>query len=282
MSNPGRPLVSIITPSFNQAAFLPETLASVAAQTYPRIEHVVMDGGSTDGSVEIIQAWAATHPIIWRSQRDGGQADAIRLGAEVSGGEIITWLNSDDIYLDNGVIADVVAAFEAGARVVTGMGWYLDGSGGRERRIPVSARQVSHEVLRYVDWVLQPATFIARDLFLDCAIDTSLHYAFDWDLFIRLSARTRFTVLDREIAGYRRHDAGKTESGAGRRQRELLEVVRRHNGRLSPAYLLLAPVVAAHLAAERLPSTGYRLATKALNTYAKATQKLTGGRGIQY
>ena len=92
------PLVSILTPSFNQAAWLGDNLRSVACQTYPDIEHVVMDGGSTDGSVDILRA--AGDSIVWRSEPDRGQSDAINKAFSLSHGEIIGWINSDDAYFD--------------------------------------------------------------------------------------------------------------------------------------------------------------------------------------
>jgi glycosyltransferase involved in cell wall biosynthesis len=276
------PLVSIITPSFNQAAFLSETLRSVASQDYPRIEHIVMDGGSTDGSAEIIRRWARTHAIVWRSHRDEGQADAIRQGAELASGDIIAWLNSDDVYLDPSVVSDVVAVFRSGARIVTGGGWYIDEEGRRLEHIAVRPERIIHETLRYVDWILQPATFVERALFLSCPLDTSLRFAFDWDFFIRLTALAPATPIHRDLAGYRRHREGKTISGGGRRQRELLEVTRRYHGRLSAPYLVLSGFVVAHLVAERLPPDLYARAERLLHRLADLIQRATRGRGIQY
>ena len=213
------PLVSIITPSFNQAPYLEATLRSVALQDYPRIEHIIMDGGSSDGSVDVIRRWAESHDITWQSERDAGQADAIQRGAEMASGEIVGWLNSDDVYLDDRAISDVVAAFDGGLSIVTGAGWHLTEEGERLRRIPVYPDRISHDTLRCVDWVLQPATFVRRELFLKHPLDTSLHFAFDWDFFIRITRDAIPIAIDRDIAGYRLHRAGKSVSGGSRRQR---------------------------------------------------------------
>jgi glycosyltransferase involved in cell wall biosynthesis len=277
------PLVSIVTPSYNQAAYLLDTLRAVATQDYPRIEHIVMDGGSTDGSVELIQRWVGEgHKITWRSEPDGGQADAINRGAALAHGEIVAWLNSDDVYLDRYVLTDVVAKFSEGVQIVTGGGWYLRDDGEPEEFIPVFPERMDRATLEFVDWLLQPATFIRRDLFRRFPLDTSLHYAFDWDLFIRLAGVTNPTPIFRDIAGYRRHDTGKTISGGGRRQLELLEVTRRYQGRFSRGYLELLPIVLAHQLAGRAPVPIRSRLVGLLNGIAEQSRRLTHGRGIPY
>jgi glycosyltransferase involved in cell wall biosynthesis len=257
-------------------------LESVAAQDYPFVEHIVVDGASTDGSVEIIQSWALTHPIRWVSGPDNGQADAIRRGAEMATGTIVAWLNSDDVYLGPSVISDVVDLFNAGALVVTAGGWYLSESGKRLRRIRVRADRIDHAALRCTDWILQPATFFTAEAFRSVPIDTGLHYAFDWDLFIKLSDRMTFTPLDRDLAGYRIHGKAKTVSGAAKRQEELLEVIRRYHGRGSARYQLLRAVVAIHRASRLLPDPLSRLASWLLHRFAEATHAMTNGRGIPF
>lgn len=275
------PLVTIITPSFNQARFLRATLESVSGQDYPNVEHIVLDGASTDGSVELLREWASTHSIQWTSQPDGGQADAIQQGVALARGEIIAWLNSDDTYLYPGVISDVVAEFRRGARIVSGGGWYLNEGGRPIAAIPVEADRLAHATLRYVDWILQPATFVEAALMRQCPLDVTLHYAFDWDLFIRLTALAPAVPIYKELAGYRIHQSGKTVSGGARRQRELLRVVRRYHGRRSRAYLMLLPVVAGHELASMLPPRLGRKVAFVLNQLAIATLRLLNGRGIQ-
>lgn len=276
------PLVSIITPSFQQGPYLEATLRSVTDQDYPLMEYIVMDGGSTDGSVEILRSWAERHDITWRSERDAGQADAIQRGVEMASGEIVGWLNSDDVYLDDHVISDVVKAFDAGVSIVTGAGWHLTEEGKRTSRIPVHADRVSHDVLRCVDWVLQPATFVRRELFLRYPLDRSLHFAFDWDFFIRITQDAEPVVIDRDIAGYRLHPTGKSLSGGGPRRRELLEVTRRYNGRLSLRYATLLVVTRLHTLADALPTRPGRSLRRRLMRFAGTTQRWTNGRGIQW
>jgi glycosyltransferase involved in cell wall biosynthesis len=274
------PRISIVTPSFNQAAYLTETLQSVSEQDYPNIEHIVIDGGSTDGSVEIIESWARDHEIRWSTGPDGGQADAIQRGVEIATGSIVAWLNSDDVYLGRHAVSTVAELFGHGAKMVTAGGWFLDPSGERTRRIRVRAERLDNRTLRHVDWVLQPATFVRRDLFLEVPIDISLRYAFDWDFFVRLTQLAEFTVLEEDIAGYRLHRAGKTLSGALQRQIELLEVTRRYHKRSSIQYAFMLAVTWTYRAAARLPGPLDTFVAHLLTYFARGTQELMGGRGI--
>ena len=156
-------LVSIITPSFNQVSYLEQTIQSVLNQDYADIEYLVIDGASTDGSAEIIKKHASRF-AYWVSEKDSGQADAINKGMARAKGEIVAWLNSDDVFLDEHVVSDIVAAFAPGVDIVTAAGWYLTEGGSRIHRIPVYPERLSYDVLRCVDWVLQPATFFRREL----------------------------------------------------------------------------------------------------------------------
>ena len=146
-----KPLVSVLTPSFNQGRFLKNFLRTVATQDYPSIEHIVLDGGSTDDSVAILRTWNEKHDIRWLSEPDRGQADAIQRGIAMSSGDIVTWLNSDDFYLHPTVISSAVAAFSRGANVVTAGGWYVSEYGRHTRRIPVRRSRLTHAKLKCVD-----------------------------------------------------------------------------------------------------------------------------------
>jgi len=239
-----------------------------------------MDGGSTDDSVEVLRNWAESHAIEWHSGADNGQADAIQRGLELAHGEVVAWLNSDDVYLDRTAVSSAVSHFSNAASVVTGGGWYLSEAGLRLSRIPVRAGRLDYRTLSCLDWVLQPATFMRRDLLRDCPLDTNLHYAFDWDLFVRLSAVTKFIPVDSEWAGYRRHDGGKTISGGAHRRRELIEVIARYHGK-SGRYAVMRLTDFGLRAAERLPAVPRRAADRLIHTLADISNELTNGRGIQ-
>jgi len=133
MSESELPLVSIVTPTYNQAAFLPETIDTVLSQDYPNIQYIVMDGGSKDGTVEILESYGSR--LEWVSERDGGQSDAVNKGFQRARGQIFTFLNADDIYYPGAVRAAVEAfARQPEAGVVYGNAWYTNEDGSRLRR----------------------------------------------------------------------------------------------------------------------------------------------------
>ena len=273
-------LLTVVTPSYNQAAFLPATLQSVADQDYPRIEHIVVDGGSTDGSVEILRSWDR-HPIRWISEPDHGQADAINKGIAMASGDAFAWLNSDDIYLDPQAVSaamDVLRDHD----VVTGGGRSIAVDGSFRHRIPVHADRLSRSQIRHTDWVLQPATFMNMELARRFQLDPSLRWAMDWDLFIRVADVATFTPLDREIAGYRYHPDSKTVGGGGARKRELARVIARYHGRASLVYAGTAVGAAAMMLGERLPGRMGSSLRQASKEIGVRSDRRTNGHGIPF
>jgi len=194
-----RPLVSILTPSFNQAAWLPHNLASVACQTYPRIEHIVMDGGSTDGSVEVLRA--AGGSVIWVSEPDRGQSHAVNKAFGASHGEIIGWINSDDAYFDCRVIEDIVTAFQEYPEVDVVYGHLAqvapDGTIIWLNWVP----RFSERLLRIVNFIGQPVAFMRRRALPDPMLDESFDFTMDYALWLRLvEAGARFMRINRITA----------------------------------------------------------------------------------
>jgi glycosyltransferase involved in cell wall biosynthesis len=180
------PLVSIVTPSYNQAQFLEQTILSVLGQDYPAIEYIIVDGGSSDGSLEIIQRYADSL-AWWVSEPDSGQAEAINKGLQRSRGEIVAWLNSDDLYLP-GSISQVVDVFvkDSSLGMVYGDAITID-AGGR----PLGR-------FSFGDWSLpdligfriicQPAVFMRRSVLEKAGyLDRSLHFMLDHQLWIRMA-----------------------------------------------------------------------------------------------
>ena len=206
------PLISIVTPSYNQARFLEDTLRSVVAQGYPRTEHIVIDGGSSDGSVDIIRRYAP-HLRSWVSEPDRGQSHAINKGLAQAHGDVLTWLNSDDTYLPGAL--DEVGRFFAGhpdVDLVYGDYVYTDAAGRPMRRRHVFDT-IAYESLLYHDYLGQPAVFFRRGLFEKVGpLDESLHYCMDWDLFLRMWRVCRPRHLPKVLATYRLDHAAKSNA----------------------------------------------------------------------
>jgi glycosyltransferase involved in cell wall biosynthesis len=203
------PLVSVLTPSFNQARWLDENLASVQAQTYPNIEHIVMDGGSTDGSVELLRSQAFAN-VRWWSEPDAGQSHALNKAFRASRGEIIGWINSDDAYFQPDAIADAVSFFSGhpNVDVVYGHAALVDSDG-----LCLQAMWTppySRRLLRCINYVIQPAAFVRRSAIGAYLADERYQYAMDRELWLRLAASHRFGRLDRILAIDRHHPARKS------------------------------------------------------------------------
>ena len=207
-----QPLISIVTPSYNQAQFLGETLKSVADQDYPRVEHIVIDGGSSDGSVDLIRAHAG-HLRHWVSEPDRGQSHAINKGFALATGEVLTWLNSDDTFLP-GALATVAGVFAARPDIdfVYGDFVYTDADGRPLRRRHLF-KTMSYETLLYHDYLGQPAVFFRRSL-LDKVgvVDEQLHYCMDWDLFLRMWRVCRPLHVPAVLATYRLDQTAKSNA----------------------------------------------------------------------
>lgn len=199
-----RSVVSILTPSYNQARWLSDNLRSVAMQSYPLIEHVVMDGGSTDGSVDLLAA--ASPAVVWESGPDGGQSDAINKAFAKSSGDIIGWLNSDDAYFSRDVVANVVSVFEKRREigVVYGHAALVNGDG--TLLYVLWAPPFGRLLPRAYNVIYQPTVFIRRSVIgRGSLVDPAFDYSMDRELWLYLSRRTRFKRLDRIIAIDRHH-----------------------------------------------------------------------------
>lgn len=230
-------LVSIITPSFNQAPYLEATIRSVLEQDYPQIEYIIVDGGSTDGSVEIIQRYA-DRLAWWVSEKDRGQTDAINKGFARARGDVLAWINSDDTY-NPGALREAVEFLSAHpeAGMVYGDASYIDENGKVIGRFP--AAQTDYAKLRrgYVH-IPQQSSFFRAELWRKVGpLDPSFYFAMDYDLWVRLAGLAPLCYHPRLWANFRLHSGAKTIAADDRCWPEMLRVHRRLGG--GP----LAPIV---------------------------------------
>jgi glycosyltransferase involved in cell wall biosynthesis len=205
---PPRPLVSVVTPSYNQAAFLETTIRSVLDQDYPSIEYFVMDGGSTDGSVDVIRKYGE-QLSGWVSERDRGQGDAINKGLARAKGEILAWLNSDDYYLPNAITA-AVKAFEQNpdAALVYGDMLAVDQNG--QTLNVLRYGQYSLDDLLCFQIIGQPAVFFRREAYEQAGgLDVTYHYMLDHLLWIRMARQARIVYVPQTWAAARFHPDAK-------------------------------------------------------------------------
>jgi len=206
------PLISIVTPSFNQAQFLERTIQSVFDQNYPHLEYIIMDGGSKDTSEEIIKRYA-NRLTYWVSQKDRGQSDAINQGFARSTGEILTWLNSDD-YLMPGALAAVAAAHQKDPDAGAWVGDCLRTTEGSDERGILEANVLDFDTLgeRWCDVFFgQPSCFFSRQLWRECGpLEESLHYCMDLDLWLKMLGRKRFVRVPAVLSCAPSHAEAKT------------------------------------------------------------------------
>ena len=207
------PLVSIVTPSYNQAIYLEDTLRSVLNQDYPRIEYIVIDGGSTDGSQEIIQRYA-DRLAYWTSEPDSGQADAINKGLRRTTGEIVAWLNSDDMYMADAV-QEAVEALDASpeAGMVYADGLMVDAGG----CLLDPHRYRTYDVLDLLcfEVLLQPTVFMRRKALEEAGyLGEDYHLVLDHELWIRIASRHPIAHVSSFWAVERTHADAKTVAQA--------------------------------------------------------------------
>jgi glycosyltransferase involved in cell wall biosynthesis len=224
------PLVTIVTPSFNQVRFLGTTIESVLSQDYPHIEYIILDGGSTDGSIDVIRQHER-RLAAWVSEPDKGQTEAINRGFGMAHGEIFAWLNSDDVYLP-GAVSEAVAYLQAHPAVgmVHGAAYYIDEAGVPVARFP--SKDTSHrELRRGAPRIAQQAAFFRSTVWkMVGPLDPTFYYAMDYDLWIRISAVTPLAYVPRMWAGFRLHGESKSMTVARRCWPEMIRVHFRDGG----------------------------------------------------
>lgn len=205
------PLVSVVTPSYNQGRFIEDTLRSVAGQDYPHVEHIVVDGGSTDETTDILRRHEDRYNLRWTSGPDRNRCHALNMGFRRTQGEIVGWLNSDDVYFHPQVFRNVARFFErqSDVDVVYGHRGKIDASNRLFEIRPSPA--FSRERLKRISFVPQCTVFFRRNVVERYEIDESLLYPIDIDYFLRISREHRWQLLDDVMACFRFHPESTTK-----------------------------------------------------------------------
>lgn len=218
---------SIITPTLNQAHFIEDTINSVLRQNYKNIEHIVIDGGSSDNTIEILKKY---DHIKWISEKDKGQSNAINKGFKLATGDIIAWINSDDYY-DDDVFQKIAKYFSENnkCKFLYGDITYID----RDKNIlyEVTGGNLSFKnLIKNPDFVRQPSSFWAKEILEEIGyLDESLNVVMDYDYFLRIGKKHEFFYINENLSFYRLYNETKTISLHKKQIEELLKVIRRHN-----------------------------------------------------
>lgn len=237
------PKISIVTPSYNQGKFIEEAIKSVVEQNYPNFEHIILDNCSTDETIEILQKYPH---LIWKSEPDRGQSDALNKGFSLATGDIIGWLNADDKYL-SGCFSKIIKSFEN----------YLDSDlvYGDYRWINEKGKVIQHRkeldfdffILKYLHVLYIPTTstfFKSRIFEEENFLDVSLKYAMDYEFFLRLAIKGyKFTHINVYLADFRWHDDSKSTIAVKKQIQEQEMSLLRHDSFLSQIPSSIQPIV---------------------------------------
>jgi glycosyltransferase involved in cell wall biosynthesis len=230
------PLISIVTPSYNQRHYIEQMLNSVRQQDYPHIEHIVIDGGSTDGTIEMLKE-AEPH-LTWLSEPDSGQAAALNKGFALAKGEIFSWLNCDDLYTP-GAIRAVAEYFMTHQEVMLLYGDALAiDARNSSYGLRVNVKPCDYDALvQRGDFIVQPAAFWRTSLWHQLGpLNETLHYALDYEYWMRAARRYKLHYVPLCLAHERLHEGAKTSKGHLKRINELYTVAKQYGGVGVPLY----------------------------------------------
>jgi glycosyltransferase involved in cell wall biosynthesis len=243
------PFVTVVTPSFNQGRFIRDTIESVLSQDYPNLEYMVIDGGSTDDTLSILQSYG--HRFAWVSEPDGGQAHAINKGWRCAKGEILAWLNSDDIY-QQGAIRTAVEFLMHNQQVgmVYGEAHHVDESGQSIDRYPTEPFDPDRFFERCS--ICQPTVFVRRAVIEDVGyLNESLNFCLDYELWVRIAKKYTPAYVPQYLAKSRLHQECKTIKYRVKVHKEALDMLHHHYGYVPPLLLgaYVREVITSHAAA---------------------------------
>src|SRR3989339_325296 len=230
ISSLDNPLVSIITPSYNQGEFIEDTIKSVLNQSYKNIEYIIIDGGSTDNTLDIIKKYAEKYPkqIQWVSEKDHGQSNAINKGLKRTTGDIVAWLNSDDIYNPQAV-KKIVSFFKTNSDIffVHGQGYHVDRNGKYIENYP--SKECGYVELQPTCPICQPTAFWRCEILDKIGyLDEDLNYAMDYDYWIRISKKYKLGFIPDHLASTRFYAETKTSGQSKQCHKEILKIINSH------------------------------------------------------
>lgn len=233
------PLVTIVTPSYNQGHFIKATIESVLSQDYPHIEYIIMDGASRDDTARVVEPYLDRLTFV--SERDRGQTHAVNKGFARARGEIVAWLNSDDIFLP-GAVRRVVEAFKANPQlgVVYGGGFQIDEHGNVKQRFPYTQHFDLWKLIYTSDYILNQSAYF-RKAALDAVgpLREELYYIMDWEILMRMGLYYDFGYVPEDIGCLREYGEAKTFTGGKKRIREIYKILYEYTGmRFSPGYIV--------------------------------------------
>lgn len=216
------PVISVVTPSFNQASYLEATINSILNQNYPNLQYVIIDGGSTDGSLEIIQKYS-DHLHYWESKADGGHAEALNHGFSKTSGDIMAWLNSDDKYFPWTLqtVAEIFQQFEDVSWIVGTNSWWHENGILRETRLEL--KNIYDYLIGNYAWIQQESVFWRRALWEDAGakVDESYQFMVDGELWCRFFELTRLYHVHAVLGGYRIHDHNRAAKNIAECEEEM-------------------------------------------------------------
>ena len=209
------PKISIVTPSYNQGQYIEETILSILNQNYPNLEYFIIDGGSTDNTVDIIKKYE-DKITYWVSEPDKGQTDAINKGLQKASGDIVTWLNSDDYYFKD-VLSYIAELYVTNKwdNIVFGNAVFVDEKGQYLTKMkPIVFSKEKGDVLKQKVRLPQPASFFTSKMYEKHGLDDTLHYAMDMDFWLCMAfARDEMFSFNKDIVHFRQHSKAKSNNG---------------------------------------------------------------------
>lgn len=217
------PKISIVIPSYNKVFYIKETLQSIIDQNYPNLEVIIQDGGSTDGSVSIIESFAKKYPevFIWESKKDKGQVDAINIGLEKSKGDILTYINADDIY-KRGALLEVAQNFKKYPDIlwISGYGDIINKNGNKISTFVSTYKNILLNLNKYtflliVNFITQPSTFLSRKAYKNYGPFTGTkNYVMEYDLWLKLAKNQMPFIIKKTLSSFRLTDDNISSTAA--------------------------------------------------------------------